>query len=1187
MLSILSIGYFIIDVTGQSCLWFTCASMWASVSIPIFESGIIKREGVRDATASRIHCPEALGRELANNNLLVDHDTDATGNCGVDGFLRSWRARDSKVKFKHRSLRTCWQPQRNAARSWLEKHRHEAAWGTLSVENFCLISSGKADFLEYLQEMTQPDAWVDTAFLHAMACANGVDIILIQAGKSPVLLGSSTHQGQEQDCENDDDKAKDPTAVPMALVNDVHFWGVLPVETAVVPLVADEEQGRTSTGSLHVDDDSEHQKAANEEYVQRELAWCTALSKWNPWRYPTQDLIDAMAPLASDPNHSQSHSILSRQAVLSDLALESAHAQSAHEHLTYRRAARWRIEKPAIAWCTVYQQRRSAVSAFRDISCKRCNKSNIERMLLGECSRGQEPHTCLQPFCVAQVLNWRVLWCSLPNFMRHELLLSEARDQLAKHKASGQPAKFFEMSYFFLGIKVCRSAFMMLTGLGAGFLQKARTAALDEKESYAPRSEIGAWRRIANTVWPQKYLDARQWLIVYAEKFGSWNPARDRCHLPAGRREFYHAAYVADRVQQGCRPPQEERKGKRRISDSIVAERRAFLRAWSVELPWLLVNVSAGTFVHCPLCDYLALLIERTSRAQQALREMFRDRLGAHFQFQGMQRLAQAELEEICAQSQGSKWFMKIDKMDNSKLACATVWSQLATPLFKDQHRLVTGIVGSMWHGTPTIQHHVRTLFGDCGTGSQMQFSAILLNLLDVFATEGRLPEELYVGADNTYKETKNQFALWAFVWFLCLCTALRLPLWKISLVFLMVGHTHDALDRFFSRLFMALRGRNWITPDDMLDLLREHVLYTKIRSGHVRQVWEWELLADKPVNPCYREISGLRHVHQIELSRTAAGIGIRWKQWMSDKVWSSFHILVPPQEIATIAAFRPRSIPMNFREEKSRLEWINHFEEWCANMPTKLFENVSGKCNELRQLVRHEAPGAYAPGPTLDELLGDLRRYTGGRAAPKEYLDNPEENLGALFPAQSPTAIKPDLLLKIKGLTHDAHGMALRSDLIVPGSNLIVGRPPDATWSIHGFAIEFLACEVMQSPSDMQASNRCLVAWYLPPLAQRKLSGGKKGAQQIDIFGSWARLTDAPARDLHGAQLPDPEASLADVLDANFEMTENNELPYDTFDSLRVRHNLDVTALSVSQTPRGNLYRAYVLSRGAAGVAV
>ena len=127
--------------------------------------------------------------------------------------------------FKHegKSLRSCWQAQRNLSRNWLEKHRHEAAWGTLTVESFCLITSGKTDFLEYLDEMTKPDAWVDTAFLHAMACANGVDIVLIQAGMSPVLLGISTHQGQEPDGENNDD-GKYPTVVPMALVNDVHFW---------------------------------------------------------------------------------------------------------------------------------------------------------------------------------------------------------------------------------------------------------------------------------------------------------------------------------------------------------------------------------------------------------------------------------------------------------------------------------------------------------------------------------------------------------------------------------------------------------------------------------------------------------------------------------------------------------------------------------------------------------------------------------------------------------------------------------------------------------------------------------------------------------------------------------------------------------------------------------------------------
>ena len=81
---------------------------------------------------------------------------------------------------------------------------------------------------------------------------------------------------------------------------------------------------------------------------------------------------------------------------------------------------------------------------------------------------------------------------------------------------------------------------------------------------------------------------------------------------------------------------------------------------------------------------------------------------------QGAQRLAQGQLEEDCAQSEGRKWFGKFDKMDNKKVVCPTIASQLATPFFKDLSlRLVTGILGSMWHGTRTCQHHIRTLFDD------------------------------------------------------------------------------------------------------------------------------------------------------------------------------------------------------------------------------------------------------------------------------------------------------------------------------------------------------------------------------------------------------------------------------------------------------------------------------------------
>ena len=163
------------------------------------------------------------------------------------------------------------------------------------------------------------------------------------------------------------------------------------------------------------------------------------------------------------------------------------------------------------------------------------------------------------------------------------------------------------------------------------------------------------------------------------------------------------------------------------------------------------------------------LLIEQTPREQESLRNVLRERLGQHFDFQAAQRLAHGRVEEECAQSGGRKWLMIIDKMDQKKTVVPTIWSQLATPLFKDpERRFITGLIGLMWFGTAQIMHHVRTVFNDCQHGSEMQSSTILQNLHKVAVGEGLLPEKLFIGADNTRKETKNQITMWFLVWLLC-----------------------------------------------------------------------------------------------------------------------------------------------------------------------------------------------------------------------------------------------------------------------------------------------------------------------------------------------------------------------------------------------------------------------------------
>ena len=69
--------------------------------------------------------------------------------------------------------------------------------------------------MEYLAKMRRDQEWVDTAFLHALGRAYGVNALIIQAHTDETLVGAR-HEHHT------------PIVVPVALVNDQHFWGVLP-----------------------------------------------------------------------------------------------------------------------------------------------------------------------------------------------------------------------------------------------------------------------------------------------------------------------------------------------------------------------------------------------------------------------------------------------------------------------------------------------------------------------------------------------------------------------------------------------------------------------------------------------------------------------------------------------------------------------------------------------------------------------------------------------------------------------------------------------------------------------------------------------------------------------------------------------------------------------------------------------
>ena len=180
----------------------------------------------------------------------------------------------------------------------------------------------------------------------------------------------------------------------------------------------------------------------------------------------------------------------------------------------------------------------------------------IEATLAKDCAQGTTAHECMTAFKADPhvVKNWRILWTSMPKNTRYELVL--------------QMMRACPDEYTFMGYKLCRAAFMLLTGLGAGKLTELRSLAARGAVTVTNKTQLQLGGIGRNAKAP-RYLDARAWIQIYAEQHGEMSPMSGVTLLPAGRKSFYHLAYVNDRENQDLTH-----------LDGKCADLGTFLKAW-------------------------------------------------------------------------------------------------------------------------------------------------------------------------------------------------------------------------------------------------------------------------------------------------------------------------------------------------------------------------------------------------------------------------------------------------------------------------------------------------------------------------------------------------------------------------------------------------------------------------------
>ena len=167
--------------------------------------------------------------------MVLDDTTSRDGNCGISAFCKSIMSSMDAMQSHSTKKRTVTQSEkefgrlrrsphgqrvalaRSAGVVWLHANANAKLWEGMTVAQLVRYVSGES-ISEYQVRMRGDGEWVDTVFLHALACVYGVTVLVFQDGCDPAILGPHLHTDLDQECD---------VMVPVALVNDYHFWAVV------------------------------------------------------------------------------------------------------------------------------------------------------------------------------------------------------------------------------------------------------------------------------------------------------------------------------------------------------------------------------------------------------------------------------------------------------------------------------------------------------------------------------------------------------------------------------------------------------------------------------------------------------------------------------------------------------------------------------------------------------------------------------------------------------------------------------------------------------------------------------------------------------------------------------------------------------------------------------------------------
>lgn len=109
-----------------------------------------------------------------------------------------------------------------------------------------------------------------------------------------------------------------------------------------------------------------------------------------------------------------------------------------------------------------------------------------------------------------------------------------------------------------------------------------------------------------------------------------------------------------------------------------------------------------------------------------------------------------------------------------------------------------------------------------------------------------------------------------------------------------------------------ALAGKNYFTLPEMMDIISKALKNHNIFWGHLDKQWDFTTIRTE----IGVEFQRLRNAHSLCFTRTANGITVRWRQWLTDSEWSRPILLLNALRMQQVChAVRPPEIQLAFPE--------------------------------------------------------------------------------------------------------------------------------------------------------------------------------------------------------------------------------------------------------------------------------